>query len=189
MKKGLLVIFASFSGGGKSTIIRELKKKHPDWEFSVSATTRSPRPGEDHGKHYYFVDHDEFKTMIRNDKLLEYEEVHKNYYGTPSQPLEDALADGRIYILDLDVKGAVSIMKKYPDSNISLFIDVPDMATLEARLRARGTESEDSIALRLSRIPQERNEKEKFDCVIINDILEDVVLRIEQEILNKWRNE
>lgn len=189
MKKGLLVIFASFSGGGKSTIIRELKKKHPDWEFSISATTRSPRKGEDHGKHYYFVDRAEFQSMIEENKLLEYEEVHKNYYGTPSQPLEDALGKGRIYILDVDVKGAISIMKKYPDDHISLFIDIPDMATLEARLRARGSESEDSIALRLSRIPQERNEKEKFDCVIINDILEDVVLRTEQTILNKWRNE
>lgn len=185
MKQGLLVIFVSFSGGGKSTIIRSLKEKHPDWQFSVSCTTRAPRQDEIEGKHYYFIDKASFEKKIEANAFLEYEHVHHDLYGTPRGPLEHALKNGRVYILDIDVKGALNVLKEYPEQNVSFFIDVPDMETLEKRLRDRGTESEEAIQKRLSRIPEERKEKEKFDHVIINDKLNDVVDRIETTIVNK----
>ena len=185
MKQGLLVIFVSFSGGGKSTIIRALKEKHPDWQFSVSCTTRAPREGEIEGKHYYFIDKADFEKKIEENAFLEYEHVHHDLYGTPREPLEHAVKNGQVYILDIDVKGALNVLKEYPEQNISFFIDVPDMKTLEKRLRERGSETEASIQKRLSRIPEERKEKEKFDHVVINDKLNDAVNKIETTIINK----
>lgn len=185
MSQGLLIIFVSFSGGGKSTIIRALKEKHPEWMFSVSCTTRKPRPGEIEGQHYYFVETSEFLEKIETKAFLEYEHVHNDLYGTPRKPLENALANGQNYILDIDVKGALTILKEYPEHHISFFIDVPDMNILEKRLRNRGTEDEALIQKRLSRIPEERKEKEKFDYVIINDKLDVAVKEIETLIMNK----
>ncbi len=185
MKKGLLIIFVSFSGGGKSTIIRALKEKHPDWKFSISCTTRLARENEIEGKHYYFIDKDSFKTKIKENAFVEFEHVHHDLYGTPREPLENALNNGHVYILDIDVKGAIKVMEQYPDKNISFFIDIPDMDTLEKRLRERGTETETQIQKRLSRIPEERKEKEKFDHSIINDKLDVAVDEIETLIMNK----
>jgi guanylate kinase len=185
MKKGLLIIFVSFSGGGKSTIIRALKEKHPEWQFSVSCTTRPPRKQEIEGKHYYFIDRHSFEKKIEENAFIEYEHVHHDLYGTPRAPLEQALDDGRVYILDIDVKGALKVLKEYPEQSLSFFIDVPDLKTLEERLRKRGTESEETIRKRMSRIPEERKEKEKFDHIIINDKLDDAVLKIETHIMTK----
>ena len=185
MRKGLLIIFVSFSGGGKSTIIKALKEKHPDWQFSVSSTTRNPREGEVEGQHYYFIGKDDFLAKIESNDLLEYEHVHTDLYGTPRAPLEDALNEGKVYILDIDVKGALNILNEYKENQISFFVDVPDMATLVDILRSRGTETENDIQKRLSRIPEERDEKEKFDHIIINDKLVDAVLEIETLIINK----
>lgn len=185
MTQGLLIIFVSFSGGGKSTIIRALKEKHPEWMFSVSCTTRKPRPGEVDGEHYYFIEKDEFLAKIEEKAFLEYEHVHLDLYGTLRAPLEEALNSGKVYILDIDVKGALNILKEYPNNQMSFFIDVPDMSTLVDRLRKRGSESEEAIATRLSRIPKERKEKEKFDHIIINDKLNDAVSNVEALIMNK----
>ena len=185
MRQGLLIIFVSFSGGGKSTIIRALKEKHPEWLFSISCTTRSPRKNEIEGKHYYYIDRSAFEKKIDENAFIEYEHVHHDLYGTPREPLERAVKDGHVYILDIDVKGALRVLKEYPEQNISFFIDVPDMKVLEKRLRDRGTETEEHIQKRLSRIPEERKEKEKFDYVIINDKLNDVVDKVETLIMNK----
>ena len=183
MKQGLLLIFVSFSGGGKSTIVRELRQRHPQWHFSVSCTTRPRREGENDGRHYYFISRGEFRDMIRNDAFVEYEEVHGDLYGTPKEPLEAALREGEVFLLDIDVKGALRIMDRYPEHCLSFFIDVPDMGTLEERLRKRGTESDAAIRKRLSRIPEERREKEKFDHVIINDKLNDALNEIDNIIV------
>lgn len=185
MRQGLLIIFVSFSGGGKSTIIRALKEKHPEWLFSVSCTTRSPRMNEKEGKHYYYIDRNAFEKKIDENAFIEYEHVHKDLYGTPREPLENAMEQGKVYILDIDVKGALRVLKEYPEQNVSFFIDVPDLKVLEKRLRDRGTETEDHIQTRLSRIPEECKEKEKFDHVIINDKLDDTVEKIETIIMNK----
>jgi len=185
MRQGLLIIFVSFSGGGKSTIIRALKEKHPEWLFSVSCTTRPARENEIEGKHYHYIDRSAFEKKIDENAFIEYEHVHHDLYGTPREPLERAVKDGHVYILDIDVKGALRVLKEYPEQNISFFIDVPDMRVLEKRLRDRGTETEEHIQKRLSRIPEERKEKEKFDHVIINDTLNDVVDNVETLIMNK----
>jgi guanylate kinase len=179
MKKGLLLIFVSFSGGGKSTIVRELRQKHPEWRFSVSCTTRPKRRDEKDGVHYHYISRDHFETMIAEEAFIEYEEVHGDLYGTPKAPLEEAIRDAAVFLLDIDVKGALRIMQKYPEHCLSFFIDVPDMKILEKRLRKRGSESEERIRKRLSRIPVERQEKEKFDYVIINDKLENAVNEID----------
>ncbi len=185
MTQGILIIFVSFSGGGKSTIIRALKEKHPEWLFSVSCTTRPPRKDEIEGKHYFFIDRNAFEKNIEENAYIEYEHVHNDLYGTPRKPLEKALNEGKVYILDIDVKGALRVLKEYPEQSISFFIDVPDMKVLEKRLRDRGTETNEHIQKRLSRIPEERKEKEKFDHIIINDKLNDAVDNIETLIMNK----
>lgn len=185
MKKGLLLIFVSFSGGGKSTIVRILRQKYPSWQFSVSCTTREKRAHETHGRHYYFISRDEFEDMIKENAFVEYEEVHGDLYGTPREPLEKALRKGQVFLLDIDVKGALRIMREYPEHCLSFFIDVPDMKTLENRLRERGTETDAAIKKRLSRIPEERREKEKFDHVIINDKLDLAVRKIERIVVKK----
>lgn len=185
MKRGLLLIFVSFSGGGKSTIVRALRERHPDWRFSVSCTTRAPRPGEAEGIHYHYISPEKFENMIAKDAFVENEEVHGDLYGTPKAPLEKAIAENAVFLLDIDVKGALRIMRKYPEHCLSFFIDVPDLKTLEERLRKRGTETEECIQRRMSRIPVERREKEKFDYVIINDKLDHAVNEIEAIVLKK----
>ncbi|MDZ7821219.1 MAG: guanylate kinase [Candidatus Marinimicrobia bacterium] len=187
MKQGLLLIFVSFSGGGKSTIVRILRERHPGWRFSVSCTTRKKRPYEAEGVHYYFISRDMFEAMVRKNAFIEYERVHGELYGTPREPLEAALRNKETFLLDIDVKGALRIMKEYPEQCVSFFIDVPDMEALEERLRKRGTEAEAVIQKRLSRIPEERKEKEKFDHVIINDKLDLAVETIEKIIIKKSR--
>ncbi|MBW6458437.1 MAG: guanylate kinase [FCB group bacterium] len=183
--KGLLVIFVSFSGGGKSTIIRTLKERHPDWKFSVSCTTRAPRKNEEEGVHYYFIAQAHFEEMILNNAFIEYEEVHGDMYGTPKGPLDNALEENRVFILDIDVNGALNVLRMYREHSVSFFIDVPDMQILEERLRKRGSESEESINKRLSRIPEERKEKDKFDYVILNDKLEVAINEIEEKIMQQ----
>jgi len=184
MKKGVLVFFAAHSGAGKTSIIRELLKKNPGWLFSVSATTRKPRNGESHGKDYLFVDKEYFEKMISNDKLLEYEEVHGEYYGTPSDPVYKALEDDKVMIFDLDVKGALNLRKRFKEESVSIFIEVPDYDLLRKRLIDRRTETREQVEKRLSRIPLETAMKHKFDYVVINHKLNDAV-KITEETINK----
>jgi guanylate kinase len=185
MKKGLLVLFAAHSGAGKTSIIRELLKKNPGWQFSVSATTRKPRNGELEGKDYLYVDKEYFEAMIRSQKLLEYEEVHGEYYGTPSDPVYKALEDGNIMIFDLDVKGALNLKKRFKDDSVSIFVEVPDYDILRKRLIDRGTETPEQVEKRLSRIPLETAMKHKFDYVVINHKLYDAIKLTEETIKSK----
>lgn len=184
MKQGLLVLFAAHSGAGKTSIIRELLKKNPGWLFSVSATTRKPRNGELNGKDYLFMDKEFFEEMISNHKLLEYEEVHGEYYGTPSDPVYKALEEEKIMIFDLDVKGALNIKKHFQSESISIFVEVPDYNILRKRLIDRGTETPEEVEKRLSRIPLETAMKHKFDYVVINHKLYDAVKKTEETIKN-----
>ncbi|HDT12058.1 MAG TPA: guanylate kinase [Candidatus Marinimicrobia bacterium] len=182
MKKGFLVFFAAHSGAGKTSIIRELLIRNPDWSFSVSATTRKPRNGEVHGKDYLFVDKETFKKMIANNKLLEYEEVHGEFYGTPSGPVYKALEDEKVMIFDLDVKGALILKKRFQNESVSIFVEVPDYNMLRKRLIDRGTETPEQVEKRLSRIPMETAMKHKFDNVVINHKLNDAVKETEKKI-------
>lgn len=141
-------------------------------KLSTSATTRSPRTGEIDGQHYYFLSQAEFKTLIDTDKLIEWEEIFCNYYGTPKSELEIAETEGRCLIFDIDVKGALSIKTKYPDDSLLIFIAPPSTEELINRLKKRNTESDEQIAGRLERAKFEMSFSDEFDFTVVNDILE-----------------
>ncbi|MBK6765813.1 MAG: guanylate kinase [bacterium] len=169
-----LLVFAAPAGGGKTTVIRAVRASHPEWSFSCSATTRPPRPGEVHGQDYYFFSREEFERRIAAGEFLEHEEVHGNLYGTLKIVVDDALAAGRTMILDLDVKGAASIKRFYPDA-LTIFIRPPSLEVLKERLIKRGTDAPEVVAKRLSRAEMELAQANLFDCVIVNNEIEQAV--------------
>lgn len=181
LRKQLIVLSAP-SGGGKTTVARRLLEAYPQLRFSVSATTRQMRPGETHGKDYFFLSHEEFLRRIDEGDLLEYEEIFGNLYGTLRSEVERSLHDGVPLIFDVDVKGALSVRKAFPDDTLLMFISPPDMAILEQRLRARSTESDEQIRLRLARAAMEMQYIGQFDIVIINDDLQKTLLAAEQAV-------
>ena len=174
MAKGVLFVISAPSGAGKSTIIDRIRPMFPDMLYSVSCTTRPPRRGEQDGVHYFFVDADHFKQMIANDEFLEWKEVHANRYGTPARRVRDALASGRSMILDIDVKGALEVFEKVPES-IGIFINAPSLEELEERLRRRKTDSEESIRIRLANAVGETAIGRNFCYQIVNDDLDGAV--------------
>ena len=157
-QKGLLVIISGPAGSGKGTIVSRLRELAP-FDFSVSATTRSPRPGEHHGVHYYFVDKADFEQKIAQYVV--------NYYGTPKKPVDEALAAGKNIILDIEVKGALQIKEKMPEA-IMIYVLPPDYETLLARIRGRGTETEEVIQKRMNEAKNEIKTFPKYDYVVIN---------------------
>ncbi|MFP4527657.1 MAG: guanylate kinase [Candidatus Kapaibacterium sp.] len=173
MAKKSLLVLSSPSGGGKTTIARHLLKKHRDMRFSISATTRPPRPREVDGRDYYFLSKEEFEQKIKNNELIEYEEIFGNYYATPKSEVESAMAADEKLIFDVDVKGALSVRKAYPESSLLIFISPPTIEELERRLRGRSTESEPEIQRRISRAKMEMEYSEKFDYIVINENLSD----------------
>ena len=167
-KNGKLVIISAPSGSGKGTVINELLKLCPDFAFSVSATTRKPRPKEANGVEYYFKTHDQFKEMIKNDEFLEYAKYVGEYYGTPVLPIKECINEGKTVILDIEVEGAKQVMSK--DINaITIFIVAPDMDELENRLRGRGTDSEEKLKARLERAQLELDQQHHYDYIVVND--------------------
>lgn len=180
--RGLLLPIAAPSGTGKTTVCRRLLAQNRDFVFSVSATTRPPRKMERDGVDYYFLTREQFEDYIRRQKLAEYEEVFGNYYGTLRSTLDEALAAGRVLLLDIDVKGALSIKKLYPRQTISIFLLPPNQDELIRRLKKRGTDDERSIAIRNARIPDEIKIGEQFDYQIVNDKLDHTVKKIMQII-------
>ncbi|HXF42350.1 MAG TPA: guanylate kinase [Pyrinomonadaceae bacterium] len=167
---GKLIIISSPSGGGKGTLIKELRETVPDLAYSVSWTTRAARYGEIDGVHYHFVSEKEFEDQIKSDGFLEYAEVHGHKYGTLRQSVEAFLAEGKDVILEIDVQGADKVMNLVPDA-ISIFILPPSFETLRARLIARATESSGDLEVRLSNSRLEVLAFERFKYVVINDEL------------------
>lgn len=175
------IVLSAPSGGGKTTIAKMLVKRYDEMSISISATTREKRPQEKEGKDYFFLSKDEFSENVQNDNFLEYEEVHGDYYGTLKNRVEELVDRGKTVIFDIDVKGAISIKKKYPEA-ILLFIKPPSLEELKARLNKRKSESEEAINKRLRRIEFEYEQAEKFDYVIINDNLHHTIEQIEDLI-------
>jgi len=175
--QGKLVVVSAPSGTGKGTVISKLLKKRPEFTFSVSATTRNPRPGETDGLEYHFLTHQRFCDMISNNEFLEYAEYVGEYYGTPDKPIRDNLDSGKTIILDIEVQGAKQVMQKRPDA-ITIFIVPPNMEELENRLRGRGTDSEEKLAARLKRASQELKEQSHYDYIVVNDSVSRTVSEI-----------
>ena len=174
MSKGLLLVVSAPSAGGKGTILGELFRRDGNLRMSVSATTRSPREGEEHGKHYYFISREEFKGLIDSGSMLEYAEYVGNLYGTPRRPIDQWLSQGHDVVLEIEVQGGAQIKKLVPDC-VLVFITPPSMEVLEKRLRGRGTENEETIQKRLETARKELLQAEHYDYVVINDRLEDAV--------------
>ncbi len=191
MKKGILVIISAPSGTGKTTICNKLLERNPDWKFSISATTRPRRDDEEDGVNYIFMDVDKFEHYVKFGDFVEWEWVHGYKYGTLIAPLEDALENGDVMILDIDVKGSQSIIEEFPDETISFFVEPPgdtigeQIEILEDRLTRRGKESATLIKRRLKRLALEIEFKEKFDHVVVNDDVDKATLEIEKLIKEK----
>lgn len=164
---GLLLIISGPAGSGKGTVIKNLLESSDEFYYSVSMTTREPRFGEIGGAHYYFVTSEEFKARINAGDMFEYEEYSGNYYGTPKKNILEMIERGKTVILEIEVKGALNVMKKY-DCAVSVFILPPDFKTLENRLRFRGTESEAEIEKRLRIAEAEIEALYSYDYVIVN---------------------
>lgn len=181
-----LIAFSSPSGGGKSTIVKKLLADFPNFVLSVSATTRSPRSGEIDGTHYYFKTFAEFKELIDTNQLIEWEEIFGNYYGTPKSELA-RIGQNMCLIFDIDVKGALSMKRNYPNDSLLIFISPPSLEVLEQRLRNRSSDSEQQINYRLKRAEFEMSFQNQFDKIVINDNL-DVAYQNVVEILKANTN-
>jgi len=176
--KGLLLSFAAPSGTGKTTVCHALLKLSERFVFSVSCTTRPPRPNESDGVDYYFISKAQFLANIREDKMAEWQEVFGNYYGTLKSAVTEALDAGKILLLDIEVKGTLNLKKLYPEQTVSIFLLPPTQDELDRRLQKRGTEDENSIAVRNARIPEEIALSKQFDYQIVNDKLETTIDQI-----------
>jgi guanylate kinase len=174
-----LIVIASPSGGGKTSIVKALLQRHPDFEFSISATTRSMRNGEVNGKDYFFLSKEDFEKLIANGQLVEHEFFFNNYYGTLKREVDRALKAGHSMIFDVDVKGALSIKKMYPADAVQIFIAPPSAEILEQRLRNRKTEDEEKLQRRLQRMPMELETGKTFDYVVINDDLQRAIEEVD----------
>jgi guanylate kinase len=168
--RGTMLVVSGPSGSGKSTICKRLLAD-PRVEFSVSATTRAPRPGEVDGRDYHFMDKARFRAEIERGAFIEWAEVHGNLYGTPRAPMERALADGRVFLLEIDVQGGAQL-KALGLPGVYVFIAPPDLASLRARLERRGTDTPEVIERRMAKAQEEMRARERYDHVVVNTELE-----------------
>jgi guanylate kinase len=176
MNTGKLIIFSAPSGSGKTTIVKEVLKTDIPFAFSVSATSRPPRPGEIDGKDYHFLSVEEFKNAIARGEFLEWEEVYENqFYGTLKSDVEAKRKQGFNVLFDVDVVGGLNIKKFYGDDALAIFIQPPSIEELKKRLQNRGTESPESFAKRIAKAQKEMTYAKDFDVVIINDDLQNAV--------------
>ncbi|MGI6029423.1 MAG: guanylate kinase [Candidatus Heteroscillospira sp.] len=176
--KGKLIVLSGPSGAGKSTVIGHLLERRDDISFSVSATTRAPRPGEQEGVNYYFKTREEFEAMIAGNAFLEHAEYAGNCYGTPRKPVEELLEAGRSVILDIEVQGAFQVKQAMPEA-VLVFLAPPSMAELERRLRGRKTDTEEKIRIRLETARREYALAGKYAYIVINDIAETAAMELD----------
>lgn len=174
MRKGTLYVFTVPSGAGKGTVLGRLLAEDDRLFFSISATTRAPRPGEQNGVHYYFLEKADFENRIAQGAFLEHAQYVGNYYGTLEAPVNEKLDEGFDVILEIEVQGAMQIKKKRPDA-VMVFIAPPSFEELASRLRGRGTEDEAKVQKRLETAKGELEQKDKFDYVVVNDTVDRAV--------------
>lgn len=188
-KKGKLIIFSAPSGAGKTTIVKHLLQQNFNLEFSISATSRSPRHTELHGKDYYFLTNDEFQKKVKNNEFLEWEEVYKGTcYGTLKSEVESLRNKGKNVIFDVDVVGGLNIKKYYDKEALAVFVQPPSVEELRKRLTNRSTDSKDKIAMRIAKAEHELSFATQFDVVLINEKLDKAYMeaeRIVSEFLSK----
>jgi guanylate kinase len=185
-RRGLMFVLSSPSGAGKTTITRALLTNNPDLEISISATTRQRRPGEVDGQDYYFVDIPSFNGMVENGEMLEHAKVFGNYYGTPRQPVEEALSRGHDVIFDIDWQGTQQLREQRESDLVTVFILPPNAKELERRLRSRAQDSDESIRHRMSKASDEMTHYSEYDYVLINNNVE-VAIQQAQHILDSER--
>ena len=185
-EEGKIIIVSAPSGTGKSTVIGQIiDDTQLNLDFSVSCTSRQPRKGETHGVNYYFITHEEFKRKVEADEFIEWEEVYAGTcYGTLASEVERVTKQGKNLILDIDVKGALNVKKRYGERALAVFIMPPSIDVLGDRLRARATDTEQVIQTRLNKAAEEISYAPQFDKVIINDKLDQAVADMRQTILN-----
>ncbi len=183
---GKLVIFSAPSGSGKTTIVRELLKHFPQFEFSISATSRNPRGQEQNGVDYYFMTNEEFRQRVERDEFVEWEEVYQGTcYGTLKSEMERIWSKGNVIIFDVDVMGGINLKKLFGDDACSMFIMPPSVEELERRLRGRGTDSEETILKRVAKAEFEISKAPEFDYTVVNDDLQ-VAIDEAKAIINKF---
>ena len=179
--KGVLIVISGFAGSGKGTITKELIKRYDNYRFSVSATTRNPRPGEVDGKDYFFITREKFEEMINAGDLLEHTEYVGNYYGTPKSYVEQMLNEGKDVILEIEYIGAFNAKKAFPEA-VLVFITPPSVEEVYNRLKGRNTETEEVIIKRIERGSEEAAIMDKYDYIFINDDLESTISNIHNTI-------
>jgi len=183
MLRGRLIVVSAPSGAGKTTIVKALLAKYPSMLFSVSGTTRPKREIEVDGKDYFFLPRQEFERMISKGELVEWEEIYGNLYGTLKREVDKALSSGKIMLFDIDVKGGLSIKRKYPDDSVLIFIRPPSMEVLETRLRNRKTEDDATFKRRMERVSMELGLASQFDFQVVNDNLETAIAEVDKIVV------
>ena len=173
-REGILVVISGFAGAGKGTIVKGLMEKYDDYALSVSMTTRQPRPGEEEGKAYFFVDKQKFEETIAAGGLIEYAQYCDNYYGTPRAYVEEQLKKGKDVILEIEIQGALQIRKIYPTA-LLLFVTPPSGEILKQRLLGRGTETPEVVKKRMDRAAQEADGMGEYDYILVNDTIDKAI--------------
>jgi guanylate kinase len=176
---GRLLLITGPSGVGKGTLVTRLRERHPDLWLSVSATTRSPRAGEEEGRHYFFLDRTAFERQVATGGFLEWAEFAGNLYGTPRAAVQERLEAGRTVLLEIELEGARQVRRSFP-AGFQVLLRPPSFEELERRIRGRGTDSEEAIARRLARAREELAAEAEFDAVVVNDDLERALVDLER---------
>ena len=178
-RRGLMFVLSSPSGAGKSTISRALLDRHENLAMSISCTTRSPRPGEVDGHHYFFIDEDRYHQMVKESGFLEHAKVFDNYYGTPREPVERALSAGHDILFDIDWQGTQQVRENAEQDLVSVFILPPTIEELERRLHARAQDSDAVIAKRMAKAMDEMSHYAEYDYIVVNVDLEESIREVE----------
>lgn len=178
-RRGMMLVLSSPSGAGKTTISRRLMEKDSNMAMSVSATTRPRRPGEENGRDYHFVDPTEFNLMVNRQELLEHAKVFGNYYGTPLQPVEEALAAGRDVLFDIDWQGAQQVAEKARQDLVSVFILPPSTIELDRRLHQRAQDPAEVVAARMAKASDEMSHYAEYDFIVVNTDIDESVAQVE----------